>query len=274
MQFPVILIHFAGSPNCPAVHTTVNTVLLTISIQKLPVMWLPKWYYVEVSSYYNGSIAEVYNSTLKGSALFDVTPLQPGTVYNISVIPCNMAGCNESCDIHSVQTMARGDIVNVYVLIMQLNQQHNPMCKHCFNCVCNCYCLHVHSEPGGASRTDFDITFIVIGAAAGAAVLVVLATCMVTTAVAIIACTLKRFAITSSILISHELTLNYGKMHLHLHKNIQCNISIHHLYLKYCSMLYLSLYIIIQSLSKGKKDPERYFSLKSIIPCDRLVLVL
>ena len=95
---------------------------------------------------------------------------------------------------------------------MQLNQQHNPMCKLYFNCVCNCYCLHVYSETGGASRPDFDITFIVIGAAAGAALLVVLATCMVTTAVAIIACTLKRFAITSSI--SHELTLNYGEMHV------------------------------------------------------------
>ena len=134
------------------------------------------------------------------------------------------------------------------------------MCKLYFNCVCNCYCLPVHSEPGGASRTDFDITFIVIGAAAGAAVLVVLATCMATTAVAIIACTLKRFAIPSSI--SHELTLNYGEMHVHLHKNIQRNISIHHLYLKCCSMLYLSFYIIIQSLSRRKRIPRKVLFIK------------
>ena len=52
---------------------------------------------------YNGSIA-VYNSTLKGTATVNVTSLQPGTVYNISVIPCNMGGCNESCEIHSVLT--------------------------------------------------------------------------------------------------------------------------------------------------------------------------
>ena len=85
-------------------HSRVNTTSLAVSIQKSPMMWLPEWYYVEVSSYYNGSLAEVYNSTVKGSASFNVTSLQPSTVYNISVIPCNMAGCNESCDIHSVQT--------------------------------------------------------------------------------------------------------------------------------------------------------------------------
>ena len=66
--------------------------------------WLPELYSVEVTSY-NESIATVVsNSTLKDPALFHVAPLEPDTVYNISVIPCNMAGCNESCDIHSVQT--------------------------------------------------------------------------------------------------------------------------------------------------------------------------
>ena len=66
--------------------------------------WLPEWYSVQVISY-NESIASiVHNSTLKGTASFEVTSLQPDTVYNISVTPCNMAGCNESCDVHSVQT--------------------------------------------------------------------------------------------------------------------------------------------------------------------------
>ena len=67
-------------------------------------MWLPEWYCVKAVSY-NGSIASiVHSSTLNGSASFEVTPIQPDTVYNISVTPCNMAGCNESCDVHSVQT--------------------------------------------------------------------------------------------------------------------------------------------------------------------------
>ena len=66
--------------------------------------WLPEWYCVKAVSH-NGSIASIVgNSTLKGIASFEVTPIQPGTVYNISVTPCNMAGCNDSCDVHSVQT--------------------------------------------------------------------------------------------------------------------------------------------------------------------------
>ena len=66
--------------------------------------WLPEWYCVEAVSY-NGSIASIVgNSTLKGSASFEVTSLEPDTVYNITVTPCNMAGCNGSCDVHSVQT--------------------------------------------------------------------------------------------------------------------------------------------------------------------------
>ena len=94
--------HSTGSPNCPTVHTTVTTTSLTVTIQKALMRWLPEWYCVKAISY-NGSIA-VYNSTLKDTATVNVTSLQPGTVYNISVIPCNMAGCTKSCDIHSVQT--------------------------------------------------------------------------------------------------------------------------------------------------------------------------
>ena len=40
-----------------------------------------------------------------------VTSLEPDTVYNITVIPCNMAGCNESCDVHSVETESETSIV-------------------------------------------------------------------------------------------------------------------------------------------------------------------
>ena len=119
VQFIVIHIHFPGSPNCPTVNTTVNTALLAVSILKSPMMWLPEWYFIEVS-YFNGSIAEVYNSTVKGSASFDVTSLQPGTVYNISVIPCNMAGCNELCDVYSVQPDKEGE----------MNQMH----RHSYLC--------------------------------------------------------------------------------------------------------------------------------------------
>ena len=96
-----IHVHSTGSPNCPTVHTTVTTTSLTVAIKKVVMTWLPEWYCVEPISY-NGSIE--HSSSLKAVASFNMTPLQPGTVYNISVIPCNMAGCNESCDIHSVQT--------------------------------------------------------------------------------------------------------------------------------------------------------------------------
>ena len=65
--------------------------------------WLPERYSVEVISY-SGSIAViVYNATLKDPASFNVTSLEPDTVYKISVIVCNMAGCNELCDAYSVQ---------------------------------------------------------------------------------------------------------------------------------------------------------------------------
>ena len=100
-----ILIRFTGPPNCPTVNTTSNTASLTASIQTFAMTLLPEWYSVEVISYNESLDLIVYNATLKGiKASFHVAPLEPDTVYNISVIPCNMAGCNESCDIHSVQT--------------------------------------------------------------------------------------------------------------------------------------------------------------------------
>ena len=99
--YPSIYTHSTGSPNCPTVHTTVTTTSLTVAIRKVVMTWLPEWYCVEAISY-NDSIEHSFS--LKAVASFNMTPLQPGTVYNISVIPCNMAGCNESCDIHSVQT--------------------------------------------------------------------------------------------------------------------------------------------------------------------------
>ena len=119
-----IPIHFTGSPNCPTVHTTTIAALLALlaaSIQKSPMKWLPEWYSVEVVSY-RGSIAViVYNATLKALASFNVTSLEPAdTVYNISVIPCNMAGCNESCDAHSVQAESetagtRGEMGGIHI---------------------------------------------------------------------------------------------------------------------------------------------------------------
>ena len=73
--------------------------------------WLPEWYWVQVTSYNESITSIVHNSTLKGTAILEMTPLEPDTVYNISVIPCNMAGCNESCDVHSVQTDSDTSIV-------------------------------------------------------------------------------------------------------------------------------------------------------------------
>ena len=85
--------------------------ILNVSIQKLQMKWLPEWYWVQVI-FYNDSITSiVYNSTLNGSASFEVAPLEPDTVYNISVTPCNMAGCNGSCDVHSVLTDSDTSIV-------------------------------------------------------------------------------------------------------------------------------------------------------------------
>ena len=98
-----------GSSNCPTVNTTVNTESLAVSIHKSLWRWLPEWYHVEVSSHFNGSIAIVYNSTLKDTTSFETTSLEPDTVYNTSVIPCNMAGCNMSCDVHSAQASQTGN---------------------------------------------------------------------------------------------------------------------------------------------------------------------
>ena len=65
---------------------------------------LPEWYYVEVASITVGQwLYMVCNSTLKGTGPFDMTQLQSSTDYNNSVISRNMAGCNESCNVHSVQ---------------------------------------------------------------------------------------------------------------------------------------------------------------------------
>ena len=73
-------------------------------------MWLLEWYCVEVISYNGSKASIVHRSALNGTTSFEVTSLQPDTVYNISVTPCNMAGCNESCDVHSVQTESETSI--------------------------------------------------------------------------------------------------------------------------------------------------------------------
>ena len=82
---------------------------LAMSIHKSLWRWLPEWYHVEVSSHSIGPITMVYNSTSKDTTSFEVTSLEPEAVYNITVIPCNMAGCNESCDVHSVQNTQTGN---------------------------------------------------------------------------------------------------------------------------------------------------------------------
>ena len=104
VKFTTTPIHFTGSPNCPTINTTVNSTSLTVSLQKMQMTRLPVWYNVSVISYNESIGIVVYNSTLKDPASFHVASLEPGTVYNISVIPCNMAGCNKSCDVYSVQT--------------------------------------------------------------------------------------------------------------------------------------------------------------------------
>ena len=68
-------------------------------------MWLPVRYHVKVTLY-NLSVVTEHNWSFSGDGSVPVPSLQPGTVYNISVTPCNMAGCNESCDIPSEQTAA------------------------------------------------------------------------------------------------------------------------------------------------------------------------
>ena len=73
--------------------------------------WLPEWYCVQVIFYNESTAITAYNSTLKDTASFEVTSLEPDTVYNITVTPCNMVGCNESCDVHSVQTESETGLV-------------------------------------------------------------------------------------------------------------------------------------------------------------------
>ena len=73
--------------------------MFAVIIQKMQMTWLLKRRSVQVI--FKQSIASiVHSSTLNGSTSFEVTPIQPDAVYNISVILCNMAGCNESCDVH------------------------------------------------------------------------------------------------------------------------------------------------------------------------------
>ena len=47
------------------------------------------------------SVLTTHNSTITSNGSVVVKPPQPGTLYNISVTPCNMGGCNKSCEIHS-----------------------------------------------------------------------------------------------------------------------------------------------------------------------------
>ena len=95
-----------GSPNCP--NTQIRDITedsLVVSVQQLHWMWLPVCYHVKVT-FYNLSVVTAHNLSSSGDGSVSVTSLQPGTVYNISVTPCNMAGCYEACEIHSVQTAA------------------------------------------------------------------------------------------------------------------------------------------------------------------------
>ena len=102
-----------GSPNCPIIQTTnISEYSFVVSVQQSHKTWLPVWYHIEVTLY-NMSVITVHNSSISGDGLIDVKSLQPGTVYNISVTPCNMAGCNEACDIHSIQTLGRSEICTV-----------------------------------------------------------------------------------------------------------------------------------------------------------------
>ena len=95
-----------GSPNCPIILTMFTKVdSLAVSVQQSHKIWLTVCYNVEVTST-NMSIVTMHNSTITSDGFLEVQSLQPGTVYNISVTPCNMAGCNTSCDMYSVQTTA------------------------------------------------------------------------------------------------------------------------------------------------------------------------
>ena len=93
-----------GSPNCPIIQNIFTRVdSLAVSIQQSHKTWLTVCYNVEVTST-NMSIVTMHNSTITSDGFVEVKSLQPGTDYNISVTPCNMVGCNKSCDMYSVQT--------------------------------------------------------------------------------------------------------------------------------------------------------------------------
>ena len=78
---------------------------MAVSVQQSHKTWLTVCYNVEVTST-NMSIVMVHNSTITSDGFVEVKSLQSGTVYSISVTPCNMVGCNRSCDMYSVQTAA------------------------------------------------------------------------------------------------------------------------------------------------------------------------
>ena len=52
------------------------------------------------------SVLATHNSTITSNGSVVVESLRSGTVYNISVTPCNMAGCNKSCEIYSERAAA------------------------------------------------------------------------------------------------------------------------------------------------------------------------
>ena len=142
-MFLFLYTRITGSPNCHTVNTTVTTSSLTVSIQNSQMMWLPEWYCVQGTSYNGSIVITVYNSTLKDTTSFEVTSLQPDTVYNISVIPCNMAGCNESCDVHSVQTDSEMSIEG------ETSKQNAPLYT-----VFNQFVSHIH---GGIESSMMEI---------------------------------------------------------------------------------------------------------------------
>ena len=106
VQLILIVFLYIGSPNCA--NTQIRDITedsFVVSVQQLHRMWLPVCYHVKVT-FYNMSVVAAHNWSFSGDGSVPVTSLQPGKVYNISVTPCNMAGCTKSCNIQSVQTTA------------------------------------------------------------------------------------------------------------------------------------------------------------------------
>ena len=93
-----------GVPNCPTIQAAVAMETVTVIVQRSNTTWLPEHYHIKATNQNNSNVT-LFISTWTNEETFDVKSLQPGTVYNISVTPCNMAGCNEACNIHSVQTL-------------------------------------------------------------------------------------------------------------------------------------------------------------------------